>query len=222
MFSYYGSKSKLIKYYPQPIFDTIIEPFAGSAQYSFNYWWKNIILIEKDKRTANVWKYLIDEATPDQILALPLFEKGEKIIHSNPAIRDLIALESNRGSAGTPRLTPQNRSRWTDGGRERIAANLYKIKNWKIIEGNYTLAPDIEATYFIDPPYNNKAGRQYHTKFFDYEKLAKWCTSRNGQVIVCENEGADWLPFRFLRSFHGNKYIRNEMIWTNNERKTLI
>jgi site-specific DNA-adenine methylase len=34
MFSYYGSKSKIVKYYPCPAHDKIIEPFAGSARYS--------------------------------------------------------------------------------------------------------------------------------------------------------------------------------------------
>jgi hypothetical protein len=30
----------------------------------------------------------------------------------------------------------------------------------------------------------------------DYSALADWCTSLPGQVIVCENDGATWLPFR--------------------------
>jgi site-specific DNA-adenine methylase len=34
MWSYYGGKSKIVQYYPDPKYDTIIEPFAGSAQYS--------------------------------------------------------------------------------------------------------------------------------------------------------------------------------------------
>ena len=29
MFSYYGSKSKIVHLYPTPKFDKIIEPFAG-------------------------------------------------------------------------------------------------------------------------------------------------------------------------------------------------
>jgi site-specific DNA-adenine methylase len=33
MFSYYGSKSKIIDHYPAPKFNKIIEPFAGSARY---------------------------------------------------------------------------------------------------------------------------------------------------------------------------------------------
>jgi len=34
MFSYYGSKSKIVDYYPPPKHKRIIEPFAGSARYT--------------------------------------------------------------------------------------------------------------------------------------------------------------------------------------------
>ena len=37
MFSYYGSKSKIIKKYPKPIYNDIIEPFAGSSCYSIEF-----------------------------------------------------------------------------------------------------------------------------------------------------------------------------------------
>lgn len=32
MFSYYGAKTKIVDYYPKPLFDKIVEPFAGSAR----------------------------------------------------------------------------------------------------------------------------------------------------------------------------------------------
>jgi len=38
MFSYYGSKSKIVDCYPAPRYDKIIEPFAGSARYSLKWW----------------------------------------------------------------------------------------------------------------------------------------------------------------------------------------
>ena len=48
MFSYYGSKSKIIKHYPKPTTLKIREPFAGSARYSEMYWeTPDIILVEK-------------------------------------------------------------------------------------------------------------------------------------------------------------------------------
>ena len=52
MFYYYGRKKQMAKHYPSPNYDTIIEPFAGSAAYSLfgDNWQKNVILIEKDKQ----------------------------------------------------------------------------------------------------------------------------------------------------------------------------
>jgi site-specific DNA-adenine methylase len=81
----------------------------------------------------------------------------------------------------------------------------------------------MEATWFVDPPYNNKAGSHYKcgSKDIDYNNLAEWCRSRRGQVMVCENAGATWLPFEDLyehvgASRVGNKPKRSvEAIWTN-------
>ena len=74
------------------------------------------------------------------------------------------------------------------------------VKNWTIIEGDYTDAPDIEATWFIDPPYQGPPGTGYRhgSDSIDYQDLGRWCESRTGQVIVCEGGGADWLPFEPL------------------------
>lgn len=38
-----------------------------------------------------------------------------------------------------------------------MAQNLYKVKHWEIINGDYTEAPDIKATWFVDPPYKGPA-----------------------------------------------------------------
>ena len=53
-----------------------------------------------------------------------------------------------------------------------------------------------EASWFVDPPYQNQ-GKHYHygPENVDFAMLGNWCRTRLGQVIVCENEGADWLPF---------------------------
>lgn len=226
MFSYYGSKSKIVGLYPKPKHEIIIEPFAGSAQYAFRYWAQDVILIEKYKRIANVWKWLIEEATPEIIMALPLYQKGEKIINSNQAIKDLMGLECNRGAEGAPRPSAGKYNRWSEKngqGRERIANNLHKIKHWQIIYGDYTNAPDIKATWFIDPPYNDKGGLTYkhNCMAIDYDNLRQWCLNRQGQAIVCEALGANWLPFEYLTEGSGqskgkrNYDIFTEAIWTN-------
>lgn len=58
MWGYYGSKSKIIKYYPPPKFDKVIEPFAGTAQYSLKYWEKDILLIDKYDVIIRLWEWL--------------------------------------------------------------------------------------------------------------------------------------------------------------------
>ena len=57
VFYYYGRKKQIVSYYPSPNFDTIIEPFAGSAAYSLNgyNWKKNVILVEKDERGGRAY-----------------------------------------------------------------------------------------------------------------------------------------------------------------------
>lgn len=49
MWTYYGTKKKIAKYYPKPKYDKIIEPFCGAAQYSLydDNWKKDVLLIDK-------------------------------------------------------------------------------------------------------------------------------------------------------------------------------
>ena len=60
MFSYYGSKSKIVDYYPPPKHKRIIEPFAGSARYSLKYWQNDVLLVDKYEVVVNLWKWLQD------------------------------------------------------------------------------------------------------------------------------------------------------------------
>jgi hypothetical protein len=80
MFYYYGRKKQIAKHYPSPNFEAIVEPFAGSAAYSLygDNWKKNIFLVERDERVSDIWKWLVDEATPLAIKNLPDLEVGEK------------------------------------------------------------------------------------------------------------------------------------------------
>jgi hypothetical protein len=47
-----------------------------------------------------------------------------------------------------------------------------------------TSSPQASVTWFIDPPYNNAAGKKYATSSVNYTHLAAWCRSRHGQTIV--------------------------------------
>jgi hypothetical protein len=85
-----------------------------------------------------------------------------------------------------------------------------------LIEGDYTQAPDVDATWYIDPPYRGRAGALYRhgSRDIDYAALGAWCKERAGQVIVCEGEGADWLPFERLADVVGVSGKRSgEVVW---------
>jgi hypothetical protein len=100
--------------------------------------------------------------------------------------------------------------------KKRIAKNLYKIKHWKIILGDYKDIKNQDATWFIDPPYQH-GGEYYHSKVsnahIDFSLLRDWIKSRQGQIIVCENSKADWMEFKYLSHLSGSKNMTKEVIW---------
>src|SRR5689334_4647899 len=59
-FGYYGGKWRdAVRHYPQPEYETIVEPFAGSAGFSLRYFDRKVVLCELDPVLAAVWRYLI-------------------------------------------------------------------------------------------------------------------------------------------------------------------
>ena len=48
----------------------------------------------------------------------------------------------------------------------------------------------------------------------DFTSLGEWCLERQGQLIVCENEGADWLQFQPLTVFRGSTKTQIEVMYT--------
>ncbi len=227
MFSYYGSKSKIVKFYPEPQYDTIIEPFAGSARYSLKYWDRNVLLMDTSPYVSVVWKYLIAASEKD-ILRLPIVESKvslDTIKSLSVAERYLIGFYLCRGKA-KPRTVGHGQNSWVPATRRAIANDLYKIRHWNFVNLSYeTLSYTGRATYFVDPPYKSvqeRAGNsdRYPEWQVNYPHLADWCSERDGQVIVCETSGATWLPFRELVEVNANtngKSVKKnkEMIWTN-------
>jgi hypothetical protein len=231
VFSYYGGKWRAAPRYPAPQHDTIVEPFAGSAGYASRYPDRRVVLIEKNPKIAGAWRYLL-RATASEIRALPLLAQGQSVddlpIHQEA--RWLIGLCVNKGAA-SPRKSltawasssssksPLGAEVWGSGRREQLAVSIDRIRHWTLIEGDYTAASDIVATWFIDPPYQI-AGKYYPTKVQDYASLGAWCRSRRGQVMVCENVGAEWLPFTPFRDIKANESRRGgkvsrEALWVN-------
>jgi 16S rRNA G966 N2-methylase RsmD len=106
---------------------------------------------------------------------------------------------------------------WGKPIKSRLSSIVDKISSWTVLEGNYYEHPNEYATWFIDPPYNSKAGKSYRYSDIDYDHLADWSLSRKGQIIVCEDECAEWLPFEYLTSYRGqSRSSRSEMIYTEN------
>jgi hypothetical protein len=157
------------------------------------------------------------KATKDDILALPDIQMGQRIIDYDVPLgaRYLIGFCINPGSS-CPKVTASQRSKWPDYKRN-IADFVPKIKHWEFYQQSYNTIPNDLATWFIDPPYQ-KAGKYYYGhSSIDFQKLGEWCKKRSGQVIVCENEGADWLPFRFLTNHQGSMQKNVEVVYLQDD-----
>lgn len=59
-FTYFGGKYRLAPKYPKPMYNTIVEPFAGSAGYSLRYPEREVILNDLDPVISGIWEYLIN------------------------------------------------------------------------------------------------------------------------------------------------------------------
>jgi hypothetical protein len=231
---YYGGKWRIAPRYPAPVHDTIVEPFAGAAGYSMRWPNRNVILCDADPIIAGLWAYLI--RTPAaEIRALPAKVETVDDIHGPQEARWLVGFWLNAG-VSAPCRTPGAWMRsgdyspcqfWGEPARERVARQVDAIRHWCIIHGSWESALDFAhdwhgisaATWYVDPPYSGKPGQYYRHHDIDYSALGQWCRNLHGQVIVCENEGAEWLPFR---PFHnakamtkGGGRVSREAIWTN-------
>ncbi|MGD0088534.1 MAG: DNA adenine methylase [Planctomycetota bacterium] len=203
MFYYYGRKKQIVRHYPPPNYDVIIEPFAGAAAYAFhhNAQVKRVILVEKDEKVSRIWKWLINEATVQDIQSLPDLQPGER---STEFLHIIHAATKMAFAFKKIKVTPVLARNWEISKRV-FARHLNEIKHWEIICGDYKEAPDIEATWFIDPPYRGEPGMGYRhsSSLIDYRALANWALSRKGEIICCEGDGADYLPFIPLLDLKG-------------------
>lgn len=75
--NFFGGKFRNSLKYPAPMYDTIIEPFAGSAGYSNRYFDRNVVLYDTNHRIFSVWDWLI-KATPEDVMRLPLLARADQ------------------------------------------------------------------------------------------------------------------------------------------------
>lgn len=235
-FKYYGGKFRVAPRYPAPKHKTIVEPFAGAAGYSVRYHWHDVVLCDKSPIICGIWDYLI-KASAEEILALPDLQFGEEVSSLNicQEAKWLIGFWANPGCASPrDRLSSFARfkmehdgierqcSVWGPSARRRIASQVDSIRHWQVFNVDYRDCPiSGPATWFIDPPYA-AMGKcyPYGSRQMDFADLADWSTSRNGQVVVCEAEGADWLPFEpfgKVKSTHG---ASSEVVWIKDDQPT--
>lgn len=197
-FSYFGGKWTLAPRYPPPEHDVLVEPFAGSAGYATRYPDREVVLVERAPHIAALWEWLIGVSV-DEVMSLPLDVAAIEGLCD--AAQTLIKLWTQRGGVCPRKPT---RSRWMMSGRwpssfwgsyarERIARQVPHIRHWRVIDGDYSTAPDVDATWFVDPPYIG--ARHYRASVDDYGQLGEWCRQRRGLIIACEQSGAEWLPF---------------------------
>lgn len=208
LFSYYGGKSKLAHLYQAPLHETVVEPFCGGASYSLRYHDRAVCLNDISPLVVAVWRFLL---RPDALDLIHRYvphevEAGDEITDMAPADADDGFLWFLRWRAWSGRPF-QKINKVSEFGAVKwqslfpaVDYYLPRIQHWKVTLGSYDALENVNATWFIDPPYSGAAGREYAQPTVNYDALAAWVGSRRGQLIVCEESTASWLPFRPLRS----------------------
>lgn len=208
MFPYFGRKAMLASAYPAPIFGLVIEPFAGSMSYTLHHQPPGALGIERDPRVVDLWHrmaQLEDVPTPPQV--------GSK---TDDLLVKVCSYSEHALTSGDMTVTSRMVRDWESVHRRAISLGAYARSSVEYRHGSYEDAPDVEATWFIDPPYQhaNRRGYRHGASGIDFGALAQWCKSRPGQVIVCEQEGADWLPFVPLAEIVSHRGVRkSEVVW---------
>ena len=224
--SYYGAKYNIAHRYPYPQHNIIIEPFAGSAQYSLLYYRKDVHLYDLDENICMIWDYLI-HAKESQLRRLTIdFEHIDDLKGYTQEEKVLMGFWCAKGaSKPQSKMTEYAKHKNTANYKKRCIDQVRYIRHWKIEQASYTDIENIEATWFIDPPYQ-RGGDRYRksSKMIDYAHLAQWSEERKGSFIVCEGDDAEWLPFKELcmqRSCCRKVLDNKELIFTNIKKSQL-
>lgn len=220
--NYFGGKYRCALMYPEPSFDVVIEPFAGAAGYSLRHYKKKIKLYEKYDDLVEMWKFLI-ESNEQDVMSLPLFFDDLQKENIPRGAKVLIGFLLNTGTTRPCKSKSKWAIKYSDSSqfwgekrRERIAKQVAFIKHWEIhkIE-DYSLIPQEKATWFIDPPYQKQGIHYVHgSQEIDFYSLGSWCKQRKGEIIVCEQEGSDWLSWNNSKEIKGNNKTKtSKEVW---------
>src|SRR5687767_11153799 len=118
---------RLAKQYPAPLHPTIVEPFAGSAQYAVHHivngHAERAVLTDTDPRVVEMWHRIL-RMPPAAVLALPPVVAGEKT--SDPLV--ITAATTNAwGGLRNLTITPRLAKVWPTM-LQNIAAVLPALK----------------------------------------------------------------------------------------------
>lgn len=222
MFPYFGSKGRVASKYPAPTRGRVFEPFCGSARYALLHRDRDVWINDIDPLVYRIWKY-IQTASVSDIKRLPVLRAGESLNRFKSLCDEERALVGYSIGYGTvsPRTTCTD---WADHKRRclllkrKLLEHREYVRDWRITNLHYADLPDEDGTWFIDPPYQHAKSRYRYPCITDYDRIARWCRSRRGQVIVCEGAGADWLPFHpFAEQQVGTGKMYREVIWLGRE-----
>ena len=158
MFSYYGSKTEIVKFYPRPKEGKIIEPFAGAAKYALKHYSNQVLIVDAYRDLINIWKWLQRSGIND-------LDRLPKQIHVGQSVDDFeFDCEEAKNlfgfliKAGNERPSKKP-TKWTEMRPnrikfriEQIKSSLFKIRHWDIFCDDYRNIPNQQATWFIDPP----------------------------------------------------------------------
>lgn len=203
LFKNFGSAWSSAKHYPKPLEGLpIFEPFAGGAGYSLNYHWHPVTLFETNVHVAGLWQWIINEATTQDILDIPLNVPEGTDIRTLPlADGQKLMLKqwgrtNNHGNCWTISSWHSKSGQWTNNCRARVAEQIHAVKHWKF----EPITWDQAGTYVCDPPYI--FNYNYGVKDFDYQKLVDNIgkVPQGSLIIASEAESKtgqipDYLPF---------------------------
>lgn len=231
-FSYYGAKYTGARHYGTPRHDLVIEPFAGSACYSTRWEAKNVKLYDISPEICDLWDWLIGCSMSD-VLAIPSkFESMDEVRALARGPQLLVRFWIAKGRAEpSGALSPwyfQWRNStdcrvWGEMVKRRIIQQKPLLDGWTIEKKSWEDITPEPAHWHVDPPYNNNAGSRYPHSNVDFSALAQWCRTLPGHVDVCENLGANWLPFEPLYQVvtaRGRRSgaISSEVVWRKAEK----
>ena len=223
----------------------VIEPFAGSACYSLRWEAPKVRLYDLSEDVCAVWDWLINcseadvRAVPssftdsDQWRELPDGPRQAVFWNVKYAVTTLDRnlpewyllfcrtgertgpLRKNDRYADGRFRDNQSQRCWGDRMKARIVEAKPLIADWTVECMSYEGIPLDEAHWFVDPPYQGPPGRAYAHSEIDFPRLGEWCRNLPGAVDVCENEGADWLPFEPLYTTHAASRGKKstEVVW---------